>query len=549
MRARALLGMALAGSLLLVPAAPAGESSGLGAERPQAPGKPAVLLRLKALEELTGDLRFLVKEVGREEQAKQVEALLKSRTGPKGLEGIDVKKPIGLYATIKPSLNQSEVVLLLPIADEKTFLDFLDTLNFKPEKDKDGLYTLKVENLPVPLLFRFANGYLYGTAKLSEKMTLPAADQLPSPEKVLAGGDGLVSLTVNVDQLPAQVRKLGVSASSLVLGEKKEQPPGPPGEREKLKVVWEPALDETAKFVKEFLEDATAARVKVDLDRERKELSLSFTLDGKPGSALVKRLADLRPEKSVAAGLVSKDTVMGGILHLALSEEVRKAAAPAIDDAIDKALGKVGHQENALLAPVVEALKPTAKAGKLDLGLNMSGPGKKGKYTLVAGAQIEKGQDIEKALKDLLDKLPAEAKEPITVDVAKEAGVSIHSVKQKHVDEQAKQLFGEGPLYFAVRDDALFFSMGEDALDAIKDAARSRPEAGQPLRVTLSASRLAPLMAKEQKAAPEAAKQAFKEPGSDQVKLAVTAGERLEVKVSVKTAVLMFASLLERAKE
>jgi hypothetical protein len=539
--------MALAGLLLLAPAAPAGESSALGAERPQAPGKPAVLVRLKALEELIGDLRFLVKEVGREEQAKQVEALLKARTGPKGLEGIDVKKPIGLYATIKSSLNQSEVVLLLPIADEKTFLDFLDTLNFKPENDKDGLYTLKVENLPVPLLFRFANGYLYGTAKLSEKMTLPAADQLPSPEKVLAGGDGLASLTVNVDQLPAQVRKLGVSASSLQLGEMKERPL--PGGTEKQKAARDAALDETAQFVKELLEDATAARVKVDLDRGGKELSLSFTLDGKPGSALVKRLAGLRPEKSVAAGLVSKDTVMGGILHLALSEEVRKAAAPAIDDAIDKALGKVGAQEKALLAPVVEALKPTAKAGKLDLGLNMSGPGKKGKYTLVAGAQIEKGQDIEKALKDLLDKLPADAKEPITVDVAKEASVSIHSVKQKHVDEQAKQLFGEGPLYFAVRDDALFFSMGEDALDAIKEAARSRPDAGQPLRVTLSASRLAPLMAKEQKAAPEAAKQAFKEPGSDQVKLAVTAGERLEVKVSVKTAVLMFASLLERAKE
>src|SRR5262245_48113523 len=53
MPVRALFGMALAGLLFLAPATWAGETS-----------KPAVLLRLKALEELIGDLRFLVKEVG-----------------------------------------------------------------------------------------------------------------------------------------------------------------------------------------------------------------------------------------------------------------------------------------------------------------------------------------------------------------------------------------------------------------------------------------------------------------------------------------------------
>lgn len=538
MRARALLGVALTGLVLLAPAARAGEAF-----------KPAVLLRLKALEELIGDLRFLVKEVGREEQAKQVEALLKARTGPNGLEGIDVKKPVGLYATVKPSLNQSEVVLLLPIADEKTFLDFLDSLNLKPEKGTDGLYTLQVENVPVPLLFRFANGYLYGTAKLNEKMTLPAKDRLPAPETVLASGAGLLSLTANVDQIPAQVRKLGVSASALVLGEMKENPPGPPGEREKVKGAWEAALDEASKLVKAVLEDGTAAQAKLDLDRKAKELSLSLSLDGKPGSTLVKYFAGMRPEKSVAAGLVGKGAVMGGVLHLALPEEVRKAAEPAIEGAITKALGNVGPQERGLLSPVVESLKPTAKAGTLDVGLDMRGPGKKGKYTLVAGLQIEKGTDVEKAVKELLDKLPAGAKEPITVDVAKEAGVNIHRVKQKDLDAQAKELFGDGPLYFAVRDDAVFVAMGEDALDAIKEAVRSTPGPGQPLRVALSAARLAPLMAKEQKAAPEAAKQAFKEPGSDQVRFAVTAGDRLELRLSVKTAVLTFASLLEKAKE
>lgn len=533
MRSRVFLSLALTGLLLLSPAA-------------RAEVKPAVLLRLKALEDLIGDLRFLVKEVGKEEEAKQAEALLKARTGPNGLEGVNVKKPIGLYATIKPSLNESEVVLLLPIADEKTFLAFLDALNFKAEKGADGLYTMQVEKVPVPLLFRFANGYLYGMAKLNEKMTLPDKDKLPSPEMVL-GGSGVVSLTVNIDQIPAQVRKLGVSASALMLGEMKTREL--PGATDKQKALWASLLDEASRQVKALLEDATTTRLKLDVDQKTSEITATFNLDGKPGSALVKNLASLSPPASVAAGLGGKDSVMGGFLHLILPEAVKKAAAPAIEESITKAVGNLDANVRDLVSPVIEKLKPTATAGKLDVGLDMRGPGKKGKYTVVMGMQVEKGAEIEKAVKELLDQLPADAKSPIKTDVAKEGSVNIHRVTQTKVDEQAKEMFGTGPLYFAVRDDALVVTMGEDALDAIKEAAKAKATAGQPMRLTIAAARLAPLMAKEQKEAPVAAKKAFKEPGSDQMRLSIDSGDKFEVKLSIKTAVIAFASYLDQAKK
>jgi hypothetical protein len=533
MRSRVSLSLALAGLLLASPA--------------RAEFKPAVLLRLKALEDLIGDLRFLVKEVGKEEEGKQAEALLKARTGPNGLEGVHVKKPIGLYATVKPSLNESEVVLLLPIADEKTFLAFLDQLNFKPEKNPDGLYTLQVENVPVPLLFRFANGYLYGTAKLNEKMTLPDKDKLPSPEEILGGGSGVMSLTANVDQIPAQVRKLGVSASALMLGEMKTQEL--PGATDKQKAVWAALLDDASRQVKSFLEDATRVQVTLDVDQKSSELTAAFSLDGKAGSKLAKDLASLSPASSVAAGLGAKDSVMGGFLHLAMPDAVKKAAAPAIEEAIAKAMDNADPNVRDLLAPLVEKLKPTATSGRLDLGLDMRGPGKKGKDTVVMSLQVEKGADVEKAAKELLDKLPADAREPIKTDVAAEAGVNIHRVTQTKVDEQAKEMFGTGPLYFAVRDDAVLVTLGEDALDAIKEAAKAKPTAGQPMRLTIAAARLAPLMAKEQKEAPAAAKKAFTAPGSDQMRLSIDSGDKLEVKLSIKTAVLAFASYLDQAKK
>ncbi len=516
---------------------------GAAASQAEPGAKPTVLLRMKPLEELIGDFRFLIKEAGKEEEGKQLEGLLKARTGPNGLEGVDVKKPIGLFANLKPSLNESEVMLLLPIADEKTFLAFLDSLNFKAEKDAAGLYTMQVENVPVPLMFRFANGYLYGSAKLNEKMTLPAKEQLPAPEKILAGG-GVLSLTLNLDQLPEQVRKLGVSASSMMLGEMKDQ--DLPGATDKQKVLWAALLDEAAHQVKALLEGGTKMELKLDLDQKARDLSLAFSLDGQPGSTLVKNLASLKPTGSVAAGIAQKDSVMGGFLHLFLPESVNKAAAPVIEEAIAQGLENIDANARDLVTPLVNKLKPTATAGKLDVGLDMRGPGKKGKYTVVMSLQVEKGAEIEKAIKALIQQVP-EASNAIKTDVDKEGGVNIHRVTQQEgVDEQTRELFGTGPLYLAIRDDALLVTMGEDAFSAIKQAIQAKPTVGQPMRVTLSAAKLAPLMAREQKEAPAAAKKAFTTPGSDQMQFSIEAGERLEVKLSIKTALISFASYLDQ---
>src|ERR687885_438540 len=101
--------------------------------------RPTVVVRLGPLDRLTADARYLVELAGREEVGKQLEGLVKSRTGPKGFEGIDTGKPLGLYARVgDKGLADSTVVALLPIADQAAFLDFLDRLEVKAERGKDG---------------------------------------------------------------------------------------------------------------------------------------------------------------------------------------------------------------------------------------------------------------------------------------------------------------------------------------------------------------------------------------------------------------------------
>src|SRR5262245_45522458 len=65
--------------------------------------KPGLVVRVQSIDELLANVRYLAGLVGQEEQAKQIEGFLKSMAGPKGLEGIDTKRPIGLYGNFGPN--------------------------------------------------------------------------------------------------------------------------------------------------------------------------------------------------------------------------------------------------------------------------------------------------------------------------------------------------------------------------------------------------------------------------------------------------------------
>ncbi len=78
--------------------------------------KPALVVAFKSLDGLVADAKYITELAGKEEEAKQAEAMLKNLLGDKkGLEGVDPKKPIGLYARVNADdPQQSEVVVLIP---------------------------------------------------------------------------------------------------------------------------------------------------------------------------------------------------------------------------------------------------------------------------------------------------------------------------------------------------------------------------------------------------------------------------------------------------
>ncbi len=510
------------------------------------PKKPTLTLRLPAVDDLAADLRYLAEQLGRGEEAIQFEKLLKSMTGDKGLEGLDPKKPMGLYVYIGALGIDSEVVLMLPIADQQTFLDRLAALGIKPTEDK-GLYEFQPKGSPFPAFFRFANGYVYGTLRekeaLSDKKLLKPAAVIPPGEK------DTFSLSLDLTGFPKELRGTLIGQVELRLADLKEKLPNETKAQTDFRGT---ALDEAVGLLKTLLTDSGMLTLRFNVDRQAGDVSVSVGLSGQEGSPLAKSLAELGKTKSAVAGLMTDDSAFGNRLTYQLTEGLRKKLAPVVDEALEKLLASTKNEgEKELIKPLLDALAPSLKEGKLDLALDIRGPSEKKLYTAVAGTGVKKGADIEKALKGFAEKLPAELKEKVSFDVAKAAGANIHRLNvEKDLDPESKKFGGENPVYFAIRDDAVFFSLGEDGLAALKDVLGVKAKVGSVMRMEVSMLRMAPLMAFQQKHAPKAVEEAFaKNKGGDKMFITLEGGKELRLRLGIKGAFLRLISLLDKAEK
>lgn len=505
----------------------------------KAAAKPSVVLRFASLDGFLADFRYLAEVAERKDQAEMAEGWFKTIVGPKGLKGIDTKKPFGAYGKLGPKGIDGEGVVLVPIADQKEFIELIESLGVTVKKGDDGIYSVTGDMVKVPVFFRFANKYAYATA--AKKSALDK-DGLLDPATILPARDtALITLTVNVDAIPAKLRETAIGQADLRLANLKEK--DVPGETEAQKKLRVALIDEIGAQVKSVLEDAQALTLRLNLDRPAGELSLALKLTAKQDSKLATNIADLSKVKSVAAGLIGADSALNLLVTAQLPQSLRKALAPVIDESMKKALdAEADKAKRDVMSTVLQAVAPTLKNAELDAGFTLRGPGADGLYTLVAGARVKDGASIEKALRRVARELPAEAKAAVKLDVDKVGAVAIHEITPEKVDAKTKKVFGSGPVYFAVREDAVLVAGGDKALSALKDALAAETAPAKVFQLELAMGRLAKLAAEEHRTAPEAAKAAFKTKGSDKVVVTLTGGASLQLRLSMKTQLIKFFS-------
>ena len=519
------------------------------AAAPPADDRPAVVVAVKSLDGLISDAKYIAGLAGKENEAQQIEGLVRRILG-KGLSAIDAKKPIGLYVRINgDDPQQSEAVLLLPIADEDALIDLIKKQNnlTLTDKDADGVYKVVPANLPLPIYFRFADKYAYITAQNKDAI---AKDRLIAPDKVLpAQTTSLASLAIHGDAIPAKIKDLAKTGLTQALTKAKQQEQ--PGETPALKTFRLAAIDEAETLIESVIDDGSDLTLSLDVDQDAGELSASASFTARPGSKLADGIADLATKKSVAVSLVGTDSAANAIVDVALPEKVRQSASDLFIDGMKKGLANSpGGAE--LSDAFVKAATPTLRAGELDAGFDLRGPDAKGLYTLVSGLKVRQGADIEKLLRDIAKAAPAEQNK-LKLDVAKAGDVSIHEIvsdPNQPADPTAQKLFGGTPdIYFAIRDDAILIAGGPDALAVLKDAATAKPAAGPTVQLQVSMSRIAPLLAEQHPAVPDIAKKVFKDGTKDKVRLSLQGGKSMTLKISMDAPLVTFAAQVQEAEQ
>jgi len=322
----------------------------------------------------------------------------------------------------------------------------------------------------VPLYFRFAHKYAYITALHKDILD---KDKLLAPAKVLPAGEiGDLSLTVNIDRIPDNIKELGLSGLDNQLAGAKEKLPKQGSETEQK--FREAMIDEFGVSIKSLFTNGGATTLRLDVDRKTADLSLSMSVTGKPDSPLATTIKNLGQTKSSTASLIGSNSAMHGVLTLSLPAALRAQLGPMIDEGQKKAIEKeTDKSKREALSALFQALRPTLKSGELDIAADLRGPNDKGLYSAVAGIKVKDGAAIDKTFRKIVADLPAEERKAVKFDVEKVGAVGIHRVTPDKNDKNTKDTFGDNPVYFAVREDAFLVGLGDKAVGESRERVRA----------------------------------------------------------------------------
>ena len=505
---------------------------------------PGVVFRMQPINRLVENAFFLAEAVGMKEQAKMIEGSLKGLTGPKGIEGIDPEKPIGLYGNIGPNLIDSEVVGLIPIADEKTFVEMLGKLNLQAKKGENGNYVMNIPNSPFPMFFKFKDGYMCATIRdekgIDDKKLL-SPKELLSVEKT-----GVMSISLNLSGLPEDLIKNIVPQIELQIAEAKQKKI--PGETPAVQKLRNDVSEILLQFIVQVFTQGDDLTMKVDMDRKAGDIGLGVSFKGKNGSELAKTIAGMGAGKSMGAGMISKDSVLHMNMNSVIPATARKDFIKVFQEGINKSIedekdaGKKGIMEK-----MAKALAPTLELGTMDAVMEVRKTSN-GKFAFLTAMKIAEGKKIEEVIKLLYKDLPDSEKKKLSLDFAKAGDTNVHKVDILVQPADVKN-FGSEPGYLAISNDVILFAGGEKSLPLVNEALSSSAKPSPIFEFEIAFNKAAGLLTKEFADAVEVAEKIFKEnPNSDKLKLTLEGGKELSLKMSMKSTVLTFFKAADGSK-
>jgi hypothetical protein len=523
-------------------------SFSLPAVRAADPIVPVVELRVKAINDLLGYAGYVGGMIGQEEQMEGLANLAKAFTNKKGLEGFDTKRPIGIYSGVTKDVSDSPVIALVPVVDETTVLAFLkDKANLQWKKDGD-VYEVNIPQLPQPVFFKFADGYLHAT--IGNKATL---DRALAPKTVFAKDTGAVlSLAVHLDRIPADVKKVLLGQVEFQLQKHKDEMKNrEPSAAKRRAAAF--ALDGTAAMLKSVLDDGQSIGLTFAVAPDTDDLTLELALSPKSGSALATAIAGAGQKATATAGRVAvKHPALAASINLALPDKWKEKLVPVVDDFLNEVEASIDPAFAEYLKKILASFEPTMKAGELDFAFNLNGPNDDGKHELQTFLKMKKGLDLIDALKEFAKIFPASHIEP-KFDTATINKVGVHSMTIHENPDDLVRMFGSNKIWMGNGEEMLAFSFEPEG-KGLKKALAETTKSDAILSAEFAVARLA-VMTAEADHRPKLQKM-VKEifgstptAGNDTVKLKVTGGNAVTIRLTAKGKGLKTLAAIDKAKK
>jgi len=513
--------------------------SGMVMAQPAKTAAPSVEVRLQSVNVLLDKAEYVAGLAGKEDVVQGVKQILKNlQVQGKGIEGIDPKRPFGLYANLITEVISSPVTAMVPITDQDRFLGMLkERLDITPEKVDGGALKIDLpDGIKNPVLgavyLRFTKDYLY--VARSPKDLEPKS--LIDPKAFFSTDDEAVaSVLIRGDGIPKEVKTFIIGQFELAVAEQRKKKGNNQDPAEKAFLDW--LGDGLSGGLKTLLDDAKELSIRVLVDSKADELSAQLVLKPKTGTPLAGYIASLTNKTSLSAGIVSaKEAVGHGSVKIAMPPDLKASFGKVVDQAIAGVTKKANGAEKEAIERALNTFAPTLKAAELDLAAALIGPDSKGRHTFLGALAVKNGKEIEKLAKDFAPFAGAQAE--FTFDIEKIGDFSLHKVVLSQVPDEVEKIFGTKIVWLAISDSHIVVSMESEGT-TIRAGLNAKVVPVPVLSVSVSLARLLPLVARDLK--PDEVKALLKDAfgereaaGKENVRVEVTGGEQLTATAKVK---------------
>jgi hypothetical protein len=503
--------------------------------------EPALTFQSHPLDRVFGEMRVAAEFVGGQKAVQAFNKGLEESFGKKGLEGLDIGRPIVGYVTLGAKVEDTTVVIALPTTGEKEFLALLDRINFAEHKPlKDGLYAVPSLTPEFKARLRFANQHAYLAYGLNPEPALePKA--LADPTKLYDAAErGLFAAKLHFDRVPAAFK-------TALLGKVAELKKQLDKEIDRdLSGLLKEVLPEVEKLFVRYALLSTGAdtlTLRFGVDAPSADVLFEATLKPKADTALAKLLAERKPTTNKFGALLGPDTVAGFKTRLPFfNDELRAAAVKGLEAAGKEAGNNAPPNAKPVLDELFKGLARTVKTGEYDIAVAVRGPDKNGDFNAALAFAFEDTAALEKEIKKALQNDPPPFE--IKWDADKLEKVNIHTVKipgGQFLGEVNKPFGGDAAtIAFAFAPKGLYVNFGPDAVKDLKAALVLKPQEAPVLDILINPARVAKFAGKmEPMAEPEVEKVLGKENKLiSAASLRVSGGKELNVKFALNLRVL-----------